>query len=89
MQEEDIRDILLKKAKGYEVEEVVEEYSDVDGELVLVKKKVTHKHIPPDAVLLKLLLENSQQEDEEDLSKYSESELRQMLKNLVEEESEA
>ncbi len=85
-EQEDLKSLLLKKANGYDVEEVVEEYSDVDGELVLVKKKITHKHIPPDTALLKLLVE-SKDEENEDLSNYTEEELKQMLKDLVKDEN--
>lgn len=85
-EQEDLKSLLLKKANGYDVEEVVEEYSDVDGELVLVKKKITHKYIPPDTALLKLLVE-SKDEENEDLSNYTEEELKQMLKDLVKDEN--
>lgn len=47
---------MLKKAAGYETEETQEEYSLVDGEMTLVKRKVTHKEVPPDISALKLLL---------------------------------
>jgi hypothetical protein len=42
---------LLKKALGYQVKEVVEEYiidKEDQDKLVLHKKKVTKKDIPPD-----------------------------------------
>ena len=84
--EQNLKDVLLLKAKGYDVEEVVEEYSDKDGELVLTKKKITHKHIPADSTFLKLLMEEQAiNKDEEDLSKCTEEELREMLKNIVKE----
>ena len=84
-EEEDLKNILMLKAKGYDVEEVVEEYSDKDGELVLTKKKITHKHIPSDSTFLKLLMEEKSQESDEDLSKCTEEELREMLKNIIKE----
>lgn len=87
MQEtDDLKSMLIKKANGYDVEEVVEEYSDVNGELVLTKKKVTHKHIPPDSALLKLLLEHNEEESEDDLSGYTEEELKALLKKIISEE---
>lgn len=52
---------LFKKAVGYTVDEVVEEY--VNGEesenLRLIKRKVTKKHIPPDISAVKALLETN------------------------------
>lgn len=52
---------LFKKAIGYTVDEVVEEYiSEGEGaEMRLVKKKVTKKHMPPDISAAKALLESS------------------------------
>ena len=82
--DDDFKELLMKKANVYDVEEVVEEYSDVNGELVLTKKKVTHKHIPPDSTLLKILLE-SKESTEDDLENCSEEELKEMLKNIIEE----
>lgn len=53
-----IEQALLKKALGYECDEIIEEYAkDEDGCLVLVKKKVTKKHISPDIPAAKMLLE--------------------------------
>lgn len=37
------------------MEEIVEEYVVIDGEHVLVSKKVTEKEVPPDLNALKLL----------------------------------
>ena len=85
---EDFKSILLKKVNGYDVEEVVEEYVDVDGKMVLTKKKVTHKHIPPDATMLKLLLDNKNETEYDDLSKYTEDELKAILKKIISEEGE-
>lgn len=50
---------LKRKALGYVSSETVEEFSLVDGELALVKKKVTTKEVPPDTTAVKLLLELS------------------------------
>ena len=81
--DEDLNSLLMLKAKGYDVEEVVEEYSEKDGELVLTKKKVTHKYIPPGSTLLKMLIENQGQNQDEELEKCTEEELREMLKNII------
>ena len=40
---DNVQDAILKKALGYEVSEVVEEYAMVDNELILVKKKGEYK----------------------------------------------
>lgn len=50
--------LLKKKAQGYKVDEVVEEYvhDDQDG-LRLIKRKVTKKYVPPDTSAVKLLLD--------------------------------
>jgi len=48
---------LLKKALGFKTKEIVEEYSTTDGEIVLTKKKVTQKTVPPDCMAIKMLME--------------------------------
>lgn len=51
---------LLKKATGYSYDEVTEEYGvDGNGEIVLMKRKVTNKYCPPDTSALKTYLEVS------------------------------
>ena len=81
--EKELKDLLLQKAKGYDVEEVTEEYSEKDGELVLTKKKVTKKFVPPDATYIKMLLEQEDENAEDELEKCTEEELREMLKNII------
>ncbi len=57
--ESDLKKALIKKALGYDYKEVVEEYtSDQEGEVKLVKKKITKKNVPPDITALKILIEN-------------------------------
>ena len=52
---------LIKKVLGYDATEVIEEYSGgEDGEVKLLKKKVTVKNVPPDMTALKLLLDEKQ-----------------------------
>lgn len=69
---QNLKDALIKKALGYDVKEVVEEYSsDDDGEVKLSKKKVTTKFVPPDMTALKILLD----ENEKDLSQMTDEEL--------------
>ncbi len=80
---EKIRDALIKKAMGYDVKEVVEEYSEEDGEIRLVKKKVTLKNVPPDVTALKMLMEET-----EGISSLSDEELKKEKERLLKELSE-
>ncbi len=57
--QDDVRDALLKVALGFRVEEVTEEYDAREGELRLVKRRETHKDVPPDLKAVKLLLEGT------------------------------
>ncbi len=56
--EGNFREVLMKKAFGYDCTETVEEYVSENGEIKLVKKKVTKKNVPPDISALKLLIED-------------------------------
>ena len=59
----DLEQALIRKALGYDTQEVVEEYvGDDDGEIKLTKKKVTIKNVAPDMTALKLLLEEQQKQ---------------------------
>lgn len=52
-----LKDILLKKAKGFAVKEKTEEYSVVNGEPILTKKRVVTKNVNPDVAAVKALLQ--------------------------------
>ena len=68
----DLENALIKKALGYDATEVVEEYSsDNEGEIRLLKKKITTKNVPPDMTALKFLLDESQK----DLTQMTDQEL--------------
>ena len=68
----DLENALIKKALGYDATEVVEEYSsDNDGEIKLLKKKITTKNVPPDMSALKFLLDEGQK----DLTQMTDDEL--------------
>ena len=56
--EEEIKGALKKCAVGFGTSEVVEEFCMEDGELKLVKKKVTKKDVPPDIKAVKMLMES-------------------------------
>jgi hypothetical protein len=62
---------------GFDTSEVVEEFAVEDGELKLVKKKVTKRDIPPDIKAVKMLL------DGQDVEKYSDEELMAERDNLM------
>ena len=56
-QEKEIGQVLLSLAKGCKVAEVIEEYTEVDGEMKLTKRKETRRDIPPDLKAVQMLLE--------------------------------
>ena len=56
--DEKIKKALLKKALGYKSTEIIEEYTNTDEGMVLQKKKVTSKDVPPDLASFKALLDN-------------------------------
>ena len=76
--QEDLEDAILRKAVGYDVHEIVEEYS---GENELLKRKVSSKHLPPDMTAIKTILELKGQEN--DLAKMSDEELIQLKTKLL------
>lgn len=84
--EDDIKVALLKRAKGYNYNEIINEYSLAEnGEYVLSKKKVTKKYVPPDITSAKLYLELTGNL-EGDYSSWSDDELlseKQRLENLI------
>jgi hypothetical protein len=61
--EKEINSALIKKALGYDAQEIVEEYAEKDdGEIRLLKKKVTTKNVPPDITALKILIEGHEKQ---------------------------
>ena len=75
----------MKKALGFELKEVVEEYSVDDGEkkeLKLIKKKVNTKSYPPDLDAIELVFNNFNNQDSV-YEKYSDEELIAEKENLV------
>ena len=54
-QEEKLNEVLMKVAKGCRIEEIVEEYAEVDGQMRLIKRKETRKDIPPDIKAVQML----------------------------------
>ena len=83
MFEDDIFGALKKCAIGLETNEIVEEFDAKDGELRLVKRKVTKRDIPPDIKAVKMLMEEG---GIEGLSVEELEEERQNLLNLLKKE---
>ena len=76
MEEDKIKQALLKRALGYNAKETVEEYGvDEDGNSHLVKKKVTQKHYSPDISAVKVLLERYYKTYEEKVLSMSDEDL--------------
>lgn len=74
---ESVKSALEKCAVGLSASEVVEEFAVEDGELKLVKKKVTRRDIPPDLKAVKLLMES------EGVSQISDGELIAERERLI------
>ena len=75
--EEDVLGALKKCAVGFGTSEVVEEFSVENGELKLVKKKVTKRDVPPDIKAVKMLI------DESGLDALSDGELEEEKQKLL------
>ena len=75
---------LLKKALGFKANEVVEEYvcNSDSGELILQKKKITTKQVPPDLVAAKNILELARAKDK-GLEEMTDEELENERKRLL------
>ena len=85
---EKVKEALIKRAVGYEAQEITEEYTDDgDGGVKMVKRKVVSKNVPPDVSAVKLLVELSGEEEVKSLSDEElEKEKQRLLKMLVEAE---
>ncbi len=75
---------LLKVATGYSVEEITEEYAEVDGEMKLLKRKETKKDVPPDLKAVQILLASQ----EGGIEKLSDEELEKEKNRLLQELAE-
>lgn len=78
MSDEGIKKALLKCAVGFDTSEIVEEYTVDEGELKLVKRKVTKRDVPPDIKAVKMLLDG-----EADASQMSDEELEERRERLI------
>lgn len=82
--EENLEKALMKKAVGFSHDEVIEEYSiDEEGDVKLIKKKVTKKFSPPDIPAIKLLLDNFNKQIP--LESMTDDELKSEKKRLLKE----
>lgn len=77
MEDSSVKQALKRCAVGFETGEVVEEFAVEDGELKLVKKKVTRRDIPPDIKAVKMLL------DGDDVGRLSDGELEKERERLI------
>ena len=78
MSDAGIKKALLKCAVGFDTSEIVEEYTVNEGELKLVKRKVTKRDVPPDIKAVKMLLDG-----EADASQMSDEELEERREKLI------
>ncbi len=79
-----LKKALLKKALGYDANEVVCEYVlDEEGQEKLSKKKVTKKHYSPDISAVKMMFERYYGDDYADIYNMSDEELESERKRLL------
>ncbi|MDE6614002.1 MAG: hypothetical protein K2K24_00680 [Clostridia bacterium] len=75
---EEIEKAVFRRAIGYDIQEVTEEYS---GENELLKRKISSKHYPPDMTAVKTMLELGLDNDE--LKSMSDSQLVELKLRLL------
>lgn len=84
-EEEKLKKVLLRKATGYSAKEETVEYSrDKNGKEIVLKRKVSKKHYPPDVSALKLLIEQFYNDKFEDLSSLTDEELEEERQKIIE-----
>lgn len=77
MEDVEIEKALIKKAVGFQVEEVIEEFAvDENGNQVLTKRKKTTKNVPPDVSAIKILLSYYDEKTFDELNAMTDDELR-------------
>ena len=77
MSDNTIKNALFKCAVGFDTEEVVEEFAMQEGQLTLVKRKVTKRDVPPDLKAVKMLMEN------DDISGMTDEQLKRERERLI------
>ena len=78
---ESFKQALCKKALGFCVDEITEEYVSDDDSLKLTKRKIVSKQVPPDVSAIKTLLEISNFSD--DVSNMTDEELLKEKERLL------
>ena len=78
---ENIEQVIIKKALGYKVEETVDEFTVVDDELKLTKRKVSIKYYPPDLSAIEILMKNKI--DSNKLNNLSDKQLEEEKQKLI------
>ena len=82
--EKKLKKALIKRALGYDADEVVVEYSyDDEGTPKLSKKKVTKKHYAPDISAMKILIERYGNLSKEEIELMSDEELKEERNRLI------
>lgn len=82
--EKKLKKAIIKRALGYDADEVVEEYSyDEEGKPKLSKKRVTRKHYAPDISAMKILIERYGNLSREEIELMSDEELRAERNRLI------
>lgn len=84
MDDDALSEALKKCAVGFDTSETVEEFAVQDGELRLIKRKVTRRDIPPDIKAVKMLLDGRR--DENDFSDEELAAEREKLMKMLKEE---
>ena len=82
-------DAVRKKAVGYTTSECVDEYSLMDGELCVVKRKITTKEVPPDISAVKLVMEEMHADKYQSMNEEELLEEKQRLLKLLKEAENA
>ena len=84
-----VQEALLRRATGYEATETVEEFSESNGELKLVKRRVSTKNVPADVAAAKLVMEGCKEELGALTNEQLKKEKRRLLQLLKEVEKNA
>lgn len=78
-----IKKALYKRAVGFTATETCEDYVSVEGNMELVKRKVTKKRVPPDVSAIRTLAELSDSGDSCDICDYTDEQLAAEKQRLL------